>query len=84
MRLTESQLRKAIRGVIVESMGNVQACLDECLAAIPGMMKKMCGIGMSHMVTNDIYHLCVPICQKHGCDPDDISRQVESILCGRR
>lgn len=82
MRLTKKQLRKAIRRVLVESMGNDQACIDECLMAIPPMMKKMCGMGMSHMVTNDIYHLCVPICERHGCDPDAIAQQVEAILCG--
>ena len=82
MKITKRQLRKTIRRVIVESMGNVQACIDECLAAIPGMMKQICGMGMAHTVTNDIYHICVPICERRGCDPDEISEQVESILCG--
>lgn len=91
MRLTKRQLKRIIReeysrlkrrGLIRESMGNEQACIDECLMAIPPMMKQMCGMGMSHMVTNDIYHLCVPICQRHGCDPDSVSEQVEAILCG--
>ena len=36
---------------------NYDACVEKCLAAIPDMMKQMCGMGMSHMVTNDIYHL---------------------------
>ena len=82
MRLTKRQLRKAIRRVLVESMGNEQACIDECLTVIPPMMKKICGMGMAHMVTNDIYQLCVPVCEVHGCDPDSISQQVEAILCG--
>ena len=84
MRLTKNQLRKAIRRVLIESMGNEQACIDECLMAIPPNMKTICSMGMAHMVTNDIYHLCVPICERHGCDPDSISQQVESILCGGR
>ena len=56
-------------------------CVQKCLAAIPPMMKKMCRMGMAHMVTNDIYHVCEPICQQMGCDPDLVSEQVEGMLC---
>ena len=62
------------------SGGNTEACIQECLQAIPPMMKQMCGMGMSHMVINDIYHICEPICQRHGCDPDDIHEMVMSRL----
>ena len=82
MRLTKRQLRKAIRRVIAESMGNEDRCIEECLRAIPPMMKQICSMGMAHTVTNDIYHLCVPICKRYRCDPDAISQQVEAILCG--
>ena len=81
MRLTKRQLRKTIRRVIAESVGNEAACLDECIRAIPPMMKQICKMGMAHTVTNDIYHICVPICERHGCDPDAIAQEVESILC---
>ena len=84
MRLTKRQLRKAIRRVLVESMGNEQACIDECLMAIPPMMKQMCGMGMAHMVTNDIYHICEPICKKYGCDCDHVSQIVEEMCCKGR
>jgi len=60
--------------------GNVEACVQECMNAIPPMMKQICGMGMSHMVMNDIYHICEPICQKHGCNPDDIHEMVMSRL----
>ena len=92
MKLTKRQLKRIIReeynrlkrrGLIREMGGNIQACIDECLMAIPSNMKRICSMGMGHMVTNDIYHLCVPICQRHGCDPDSIAQQVEDILCGR-
>ena len=90
MRLTKRQLKRIIReeysrlkrrGLIKESMGNEGACLDECIRAIPAMMKQICKMGMAHTVTNDIYHICVPICERYGCDPDAISQQVEAILC---
>ena len=54
-------------------------CIDECFDAIPAMMKRICGMGMAHTVTNDIYHICVPICEKHGCDPDHIAQIVEKM-----
>ena len=60
---------------------NYDACVEKCLAAIPPMMKQMCGMGMSHMVTNDIYHLCAPICEEMGCDCDMVSEEVEEMLC---
>ena len=95
-KITKRQLKRIIReeysrlkrrGLIREmyddnaEFDNYDACVQKCLAAIPPMMKKMCGMGMSHMVTNDIYHLCVPICEKMGCDPDMVSEQVEEMLC---
>ena len=60
---------------------NHAACVQRCFAAIPPMMKKMCGMGMAHMVTNDIYHLCAPICEEMGCDCDDVSAEVEEMCC---
>ena len=60
--------------------GNVEACVQECMQAIPPMMKQICGMGMSHMVINDIYHICEPISHKHNCDPDDIHQMVMSRL----
>ena len=63
--------------------GNHAACVQQCFAAIPPMMKKMCGMGMAHMVTNDIYHLCAPICEQMGCDCDEVSAEVEAMCCGR-
>ena len=94
MRLTKRQLKRIIReeytrlkrrGLINEmSMGgNYEACVQQCFAAIPPMMKKMCGMGMAHMVTNDIYHLCAPICEQMGCDCDEVSAEVEAMCCGR-
>ena len=62
---------------------NYDACVEKCLAAIPPMMKQMCSMGMSHMVTNDIYHLCAPICEQMGCDCDMVSEEVEEMCCGR-
>ena len=62
------------------SGGNVAACVQECLQAIPPMMKQICSMGMSHMVINDIYHICEPIAQKHGCDADEIHEMVMSQL----
>ena len=59
-------------------------CIDECFDAVPAMMKRMCGMGMSHMVTNDIYHICEPICKKWGCDCDHVSRIVEDMCCKGR
>ena len=61
-----------------------QMCIDECFDAVPAMMKRMCGMGMSHMVTNDIYHICEPICKKWGCDCDHVSRIVEEMCCNGR
>lgn len=63
---------------------NETMCIDECFDAVPAMMKKMCGMGMSHMVTNDIYHICEPICKKYGCDPDHIAGIVEEMCTGGR
>ena len=62
---------------------NHAACVQKCFAAVPPMMKKMCGMGMAHMVTNDIYHLCAPICEQMGCDCDEVSAEVEAMCCGR-
>ena len=62
---------------------NYDACVQKCFAAIPPMMKKMCGMGMAHMVTNDIYHLCEPICKQMGCDCDEVSTEVEKMCCRR-
>ena len=59
---------------------NYDECVQRCLAAIPPMMKQMVQMGMSHMVTNDIYHLCAPICEEMGCDCDMVSEQVEEML----
>ena len=62
------------------SGGNVAACVQECMLAIPPMMKQICGMGMSHMVINDIYHICAPIAEKHGCDADSIHEMVMQQL----
>ena len=61
---------------------NYDECVQRCLAAVPPMMKQMCQMGMSHMVTNDIYHICEPICEEMGCDADRCSEEVEEIICG--
>ena len=58
-----------------------EICIEECFAAVPAMMKKICKMGMAHTVTNDIYHICAPICQKYGCDADDVSQIVEGMCC---
>ena len=63
---------------------NETMCIDECFDAVPAMMKQICGMGMAHTVTNDIYHICEPICRKYGCDPDHISEIVEQMCCGGR
>ena len=63
---------------------NFEACVQKCFAAVPPMMKKMCGMGMAHMVTNDIYHICEPICVKYGCDCDEVSQIVEEMCCKGR
>ena len=60
-------------------MDNHAACVKKCFAAVPPMMKKMCGMGMAHMVTNDIYHLCAPICEQMGCDCDKVSAEVQQM-----
>ena len=60
-------------------------CIDECFDAVPPMMKQICSMGMAHTVTNDIYHICAPICKKYGCDCDEVSQIVEDMCCsGRR
>lgn len=98
MKITKRQLKRIIReeysrlkrrGLIREMYDdpnmmedNHVECVQACLAAIPAMMKKMCGMGMAHMVTNDIYHICEPICERMGCDPDLVSEEVEEMLCG--
>ena len=96
MKLTKRQLKKIIREEysklkrrgLINEMSQIpeglvtEECIQKCLAAIPPMMKKMCTMGMAHMVTNDIYHLCAPICDEMGCDCDAVSAEVESILCG--
>ena len=88
--IREEYTRLKRRGLIKEyydgeddnaAFDNYDACVERCLAAIPPMMKKMCQMGMSHMVTNDIYHLCAPICEEMGCDCDMVSEQVEEMLC---
>lgn len=97
MRLTKRQLRRVIQESILKEMGfrdmrhsssrqtagmdNHAACVQKCFAAIPPMMKKMCGMGMAHMVTNDIYHACAPICEQMGCDCDEVSAEVEEMCC---
>ena len=63
--------------------GNHAACVKKCFAAIPPMMKQICKMGMAHTVTNDIYHLCAPICEQMGCDCDAVSEEVERMCCGR-
>ena len=63
---------------------NETMCIDECFDAVPAMMKRMCGMGMRHMVTNDIYHICEPICKKYGCDCDHVSQIVEEMCCSGR
>ena len=60
-----------------------ETCVEECFAAVPAMMKQICQMGMAHTVTNDIYHICVPICKKYHCDPDEVSAEVEAMCCGR-
>ena len=64
-------------------MDNHEACVQQCFAAIPPNMKQICRMGMAHMVTNDIYHLCAPICKQMGCDCDEVSAEVEAMCCGR-
>ena len=64
-------------------MDNHEACVQKCFAAIPGMMKQICKMGMAHTVTNDIYHICAPICDEMGCDCDAVSDKVEAMCCGR-
>ena len=59
-----------------------QACVEACLAAIPAGMKQICSMGMGHMVINDVYHVCEPICEEYGADPDMVSEEVHEILCG--
>ena len=69
----------------LEDMENSETvCVDECFDAIPAMMKQICQMGMAHTVTNDIYHICEPICRRHGCDPDDIAEIVEEMCCNGR
>lgn len=96
MRLTKRQLKRIIReeysrlkrrGLIREmyddnaAFDNYDACVQKCLAAIPPNMKKICSMGMGHMVINDIYHLCAPICEEMGCDCDMVSDDVHEMLC---
>ena len=59
-------------------------CIDACFDAVPPMMKQMCQMGMASSVTNDIYHICEPICKKFGCDPDHISEIVEEMCTSGR
>ena len=53
-----------------------EGCVQACVGAIPPMMKQICTMGMSHTVLNDIFHICAPIAQAHGCDPDDVHEEV--------
>lgn len=93
MRLTKRQLKRIIReeynrlkrrGLITEMgmVGDFEACVQQCFAAIPANMKQICKMGMAHMVTNDIYHICAPICEQMGCNCDEVSRRVEAMCCG--
>ena len=77
MRLTKGQLKRIIReeysrlkrrGLIAEApmRGDQDACIQQCLAAIPPNMRRICSMGMGHMVINDVYHLCEPICAEWG------------------
>jgi len=84
MRHSSSRTRDNQRSAELEEdmpMDNHAACVQKCFAAIPPMMKKMCGMGMAHMVTNDIYHACAPICEQMGCDCDEVSAEVEEMCC---
>ena len=72
-----------VRGVPTIGGNPHEACVRKCFAAIPGMMKQICQMGMAHTVTNDIYHICAPICARMGCDPDAVSEEVEAMCCGR-
>ena len=58
-----------------------EECIQKCLAAIPPNMRKICSMGMGHMVLNDVYHICEPICAKMNCNCDIISDIVHQRLC---
>jgi len=97
MRLTKRQLKRIIReeysrlkrrGLIREMYDdpnmmedNHAECVQRCLAAIPPNMKKICSMGMGHMVINDVWHMCEPICDEMGCDCDLVSEEVHEVLC---
>ena len=59
---------------------NYDAAVEECMAAIPGMMKKIISMGMGHTVMNDIYHICEPICRRYGVDADMVSEEIMERL----
>lgn len=59
---------------------NYDAAVQECMAAIPGMMKKIISIGRGHTVMNDIYHICEPICKRYRVDADMVSEEVMERL----
>ena len=95
MKITRRQLKRIIReeysklkrkGLINESpmRGDQEACIQQCLAAIPGNMRKICSMGMGHMVINDVYHICEPICAEWGCNADTVSEIVHDMLCEGR
>ena len=97
MRLTKRQLKRIIReeysrlkrrGLIREMYedpnvmeDNHAACVQDCLSAIPANMKQICSMGMGHMVINDVWHICKPICDDYGCDCDLVSEEVHETLC---
>ena len=59
---------------------NYDAAVKECMAAIPGMMKKIISMGMGHTVMNDVYHICEPICRQYGVSADDVSEEIMERL----
>jgi len=88
--IREEYSRLKRRGLIKEyydgeddnaAFDNYDACVQSCLDAIPPNMKRICSMGMGHMVINDVWHVCEPICAEMGCDCDMVSEQVHEMLC---
>ena len=82
MYMGGGHLGGSYRGSMSHAGGNFNKCVDLCIAAIPPMMKQICAMGMARSVHNDIYHICEPIAQKMGCDPDDVHEEVMTRLGG--
>ena len=83
-QLTTSCLSPYItHGILTENEVTIDMVVNQALAAVPPMMKKMCGMGFSHSVHNEILNIVEPIAKKQGFDIYEVHELVMASLCGR-